>query len=61
LYVALVRGEAVTPLFAGKALRLVEWDVRLERGEPDTGVNETWALRSTTIPRPDVVWLSQEP
>jgi len=61
LYVALVRGEAVTPLFAGKTLRLVEWDVRLERGEPDTVVNETWALLSTTIPRPGVVWLSQEP
>jgi len=60
LYVALVRGEAVTPQFAGKTLRLVEWYVRLERGESDTGVNETRAL-STTIPRPDVVWLSREP
>jgi hypothetical protein len=44
LYVALVRGEAATPQFAGKTLRLAEWYVRLEHGEPDTVVNETYAL-----------------
>lgn len=44
LYLALIRGEAVTPQFAGKTLRLAEWYVRLEQSEPDTVVNETYAL-----------------
>ena len=30
--------------FAGKTLRLAEWYVRMEQGEPDTVVNETYAL-----------------
>lgn len=44
LYVALVRDRAAAPQFAGKTLRLAEWYVRLERGTPDTVVNETWGL-----------------
>ncbi len=44
LYVALVRGEGATPQFAGKTLRLAEWYVRLAHGEPDTVVNEAYAL-----------------
>lgn len=46
VYVALARGEAATPQFAGKTLRLAEWYVRLQAGEPDTVVNETYALLS---------------
>ncbi|MDP2056522.1 MAG: hypothetical protein Q8K35_02025 [Thiobacillus sp.] len=44
VYVALVRGEAATPQFAGKTLRLAEWYVRLQADEPETVVNETYAL-----------------
>lgn len=44
LYVEMVRGEAATPQFAGKTLRLAEWYVRMEQGGPDTVVNETYAL-----------------
>lgn len=44
LYVALVRGEATAPDFAGKTLRLAEWYVRLKRGEPESVVNETYGL-----------------
>ena len=44
MYVEMVRGDAVGPQFAGKTLRLVEWYVRMEQGEPHTVVNETWAL-----------------
>src|SRR5512139_246474 len=44
VYVALVRGEAATPQFAGKTLRLAEWYVRLQAGEPESLVNETYAL-----------------
>jgi hypothetical protein len=44
VYVALVRGEAATPQFAGKTLRLAEWYVRLQADEPESLVNETYAL-----------------
>jgi len=44
LYLEIVRGEAATPQFAGKTLRVAEWYVRMEQGEPDTVVNETYAL-----------------
>src|SRR5512139_3977112 len=44
VYVALVRGEAATPQFAGQTLRLAEWYVRLQAGEPESLVNETYAL-----------------
>ncbi|TCS71752.1 hypothetical protein EDC61_10895 [Sulfuritortus calidifontis] len=44
LYVALARGEAVAPDFAGRTLRLAEWYVRLKDGEPETVANETWGL-----------------
>lgn len=44
LYVALVRGEATTPDFAGKTLRITEWYVRLKSGEPETVVNENYGL-----------------
>lgn len=44
LYVALVRGQAQAPQFAGRILRLAEWYVRLERGEPVQVVNETYGF-----------------
>lgn len=44
LYLEIVRGEAATPQFAGKTLRLAEWYVRMEQGGPDTVVNEAYAL-----------------
>lgn len=44
VYVALVRGEAATPQFAGQTLRLAEWYVRLQAHEPETVVNETYAM-----------------
>jgi hypothetical protein len=44
VYVALVRGEAATPQFAGQTLRLAEWYVRLQADEPESVVNETYAL-----------------
>jgi len=46
VYVALVRGEAATPQFAGQTLRLAEWYVRLQADEPESVVNETYALLS---------------
>jgi hypothetical protein len=46
VYVALVRGEAATPQFASQTLRLAEWYVRLQAGEPASVVNETYALLS---------------
>jgi hypothetical protein len=46
VYVALVRGEAATPQLAGQTLRLAEWYVRLQAGEPESVVNETYALLS---------------
>ena len=42
VYVALVRGEAATPQFAGQTLRLAEWYVRLQAHVPETVVNETY-------------------
>jgi len=44
VYVALVRGEAAVPQFAGQTLRLAEWYVRLRADEPESVVNETYAL-----------------
>jgi hypothetical protein len=46
VYVALVRGEAATPQFASQTLRLAEWYVRLQAGEPASVANETYALLS---------------
>lgn len=42
IYVALVRGEAAVPRFAGRTLRLAEWYVRLHGDEPAAVVNETY-------------------
>ncbi len=42
VYVALVRGEAAVPAFAGQTLRLAEWYVRLAAQVPDAVVNETY-------------------
>lgn len=42
VYVALVRGEAAVPQFAGRTLRLAEWYVRLHDEEPEAVVNETY-------------------
>lgn len=44
LYVALVRGEAAAPDFAGQTLRLAVWFLRLKDGEPEAVVNETYGL-----------------
>jgi len=44
VYVALVRGEAAVPQLAGQTLRLAEWYVRLRADEPESVVNETYAL-----------------
>lgn len=44
LYVALVRNEATATDFAGRTLRITEWYVRLKGGEPETVVNENYAL-----------------
>ncbi len=43
LYVALARGQASEPSLAARTLRLADWYVRLEGGEPDTVVNETYS------------------
>lgn len=42
VYLALVRGEAAVPEFAGKTLRLAEWYVRMQADTPETIVNETY-------------------
>lgn len=44
LYVALVRGAASAPEFAGQTLRLAEWYVRLKDTEPDSVVNEHYGF-----------------
>jgi len=44
LYVALARHEATAPMLAGQTLRLADWYVRLNDGEPDAVVNETYGL-----------------
>lgn len=44
LYLALARGEATAPEFAGRTLRLADWYVRLENGKPVAVVNETHGL-----------------
>ena len=44
LYVALARGEATAPHWAGATLRLADWYVRLTQGEPEAVVNETYSL-----------------
>ncbi len=46
LYVALARGEATAPDWAGVTVRLADWYVRLKDGEPSTVVNETYSLMS---------------
>lgn len=42
LFVALARGAASVPEFAGRTLRLAEWYVRLRDGEPEAVVNEQY-------------------
>jgi hypothetical protein len=42
VYLALVRGDAALPEFAGQTLRLAEWYVRLRADAPDAVVNETY-------------------
>ena len=44
LYVALARGQASAPALAGRTLRLADWYVRLENGEPNSVANETYSL-----------------
>ncbi len=44
LYVALVRHEATAPMLAGRSLRVADWYVRLQGGEPESVVNETYAV-----------------
>jgi len=44
LYVALARHEATAPMLAGRTLRLADWYVRLQGGEPQTVVNETYSV-----------------
>lgn len=72
IYVALVRGEAAVPQFAGRTLRLAEWYLRLHDDEPAAVVNETYALLSidrdgradwsaTPAPRPGTAAASDNP
>lgn len=44
VYVALARAQVEAPELAGQTLRLADWYVRLQDGEPDTVVNETYSL-----------------
>lgn len=44
LYVALVRHQAAAPTLAGQVLRVADWYVRLEDGEPVAVVNETYGV-----------------
>ncbi|MBN8750717.1 MAG: hypothetical protein J0I65_24910 [Variovorax sp.] len=44
LYVALARGDATAPGWAGATLRLADWYVRLMDGEPGALLNETYNL-----------------
>lgn len=44
LYVALARHEASAAMLAGQTLRVADWYVRLQGGEPQTVVNETYGL-----------------
>lgn len=46
LFVALARGAATAPEFAGQTLRLAEWYVRLKQGEPEAVVNEHYGYLS---------------
>jgi len=43
LYVALAKGEATAPEFAGRHMRLADWYVRLDSGAPSEVLNETYA------------------
>jgi hypothetical protein len=43
LYVELARGAAAAPEFAGRAMRLADWYVRLAAGAPVAIINETYA------------------
>jgi hypothetical protein len=44
LVVALARHEATAPMLAGQTLRLADWYVRLQGGEPQTVVSETYSV-----------------
>ncbi|MBC7435932.1 MAG: hypothetical protein H7332_07675 [Bdellovibrionales bacterium] len=44
LYVALARGQADAPSLAGRTLRLADWYVRMNDGQPGSVVNETYHL-----------------
>jgi len=44
LYVALVRHEAAAPMLAGQCLRVADWYVRLQDGEPRAVINETYSV-----------------
>lgn len=72
VYVALVRGEAAVPQFAGQTLHLAEWYLRLHGDEPAAVANETYALLSidhegradwhaTPAPRPGTAAASDNP
>lgn len=44
LYVALARHEAVAPTLANQTLRMADWYVRLQNGEPESIANETYGI-----------------
>lgn len=44
LYVALARHEAAAPTLAGQTLRVADWYLRLQGGEPEVVVNETYSV-----------------
>lgn len=60
VYLALVRGEAAVPEFAGKTLRLAEWYVRLQAAAPETVVNETY-VPLTIDPKGRANWSAPVP
>jgi hypothetical protein len=43
LYVAMAKGEATAPEFAGRRMRVADWYVRLSDAKPVSVVNETYA------------------
>jgi hypothetical protein len=46
LYVAMARGEATAPDWAGATVRLADWYIRMEGEDPDVVVSETYTFMS---------------
>ncbi|MFN3792989.1 MAG: hypothetical protein ACK4S9_23140, partial [Massilia sp.] len=44
LYVALIKDAGAAPEFAGRTMRVADWYVRIEAGEPVSVVNEAHGL-----------------